>query len=277
MEILNKLLDFRDREFEAWEIGSDNRDLIKLMKLGVVEIVLKTNKHTIWRVKDIAKIERLIKLRETKIQIPAKEPLFSSIEGHEKHKEIILRAVNCSEPIHLLLCGAPASAKTLFLLELTKIGGEYVTPYITYVGMFDLLLTNPKILLIDQLDNVKDKGVYRLLIDLCEYGYVTKTTHYELMRDKVDTKIIATANSVKRIPEALLSRFLILRFREYSDSEYVNVANKVLSNFNIDSKLKEYIIKRTLPFKDVRNAIKLAKICKSTKDVDDFMDVIVLR
>jgi len=280
IRLLKRLMEIKPESelgFEAYEVGSDNRELMRLMKLGLVEITLRTNRHTYWRVVDKKRIERMIKLEETKIKLPKTTPLFDSIIGHNTHKEIILRAIRSSEPIHLLLMGRPATAKTLFLLELTKIdGAEYVTPYITYVGMFDLLMANPKIVLIDQIDNIKDRNVYRLLIDLCEYGYITKTTAYETVRTKVNTKVIATANSIKRIPEALLSRFLILKFKEYSDSEYTRIARKLLSNFKIKDEVKDYIIKKTLKAKDIRNAVKLARICRTKKDVDRFLDVIVL-
>jgi MoxR-like ATPase len=273
--LLEKLLEYANKEFEPYEVQATNSDLVKLMRYGIVKVVFKSNKRTVWTVIDPEKIKRLITLRNTKIRLPSDKPLFSSIIGYDIHKKLLLKCVNSEKPIHVLLLGKHSTAKTLFLLELTKIEGtEYLTPYITYVGLFDVLETHPKLLLIDQLDNLKDNKVYRLLIDLCEYGYLTKITHNETVRDKTDVKVIATANTVKRIPDALLSRFLIVKFREYSDIEYINIANTLLKDYNIDSELKEYIIQKTLPYKDIRNVFKLANICNSKEEVDQFISIL---
>ena len=274
-DLLERIKEKGDSEFEAWEIQATNRDLIKLMKLGIVKITLKTNRSTLWKVCDLDKLNRLLELRKTKIKLPKDEPLFSSIIGHEKHKELILRALESKEPIHLLLLGHPSTAKTLFLLELTKLeGSEYITPYITYSGLYDLLITKPKLLLIDQIDNVKENGVYKLLIDLMEYGIITKLTHGIKERSKYNTKVIATANSIKRIPRALLSRFLIVRFRLYSEKEYRQIVENLLKDVN--KELRDYIIQKTIERRDVRNALKLAKICKTKEDVDKYMEIIRL-
>lgn len=260
--------------FEAWEVGTTNRELTKLMNLGIVEIRLKTNKRTIWKISNLEKLKKIIELRETKITLPP-TPLFSSIIGYEKHKEILKRVIESNKPIHCLLLGSVATAKTLFLLELTKLDSSYyISPYITYAGLFDTLIVNPKFLLIDQLDNLKENSVYRLLIDLMEYGYLTKVTHSEILKDRLKTKVIATANTIKRIPQALRSRFLILRFRCYSEEEYRRVALKLLDGFNLCKDLKEYIIEKTIDYRDVRNVLKLAKICRSMQDVDYFKDII---
>jgi hypothetical protein len=48
---------------------------------------------------------------------------FANIEGYEDVKNVIVRAVDADENYNLLLCGPPASSKTLFLmgiLDITK-------------------------------------------------------------------------------------------------------------------------------------------------------------
>jgi intein/homing endonuclease len=167
------------------------------------------------------------------------------------------------------------TAKTLFLLELTKIPNSiYVTPYITFSGLFDYLDTEPPLLLIDQIDNIKYSDVYRLLIDLCEYGIITKTSYNEKISKIVKTKVIATANSIKRIPQALLSRFLILQFKKYSEEEFINISKTLLKDYNITEDVKDYIIEKCKNSLDVRNVLKLANIVKTKEDVDKFMKFI---
>ncbi|MFL6404831.1 MAG: hypothetical protein ACJ71M_15290, partial [Nitrososphaeraceae archaeon] len=46
--------------------------------------------------------------------------VFSTIEGLEDIKEMMLRALESHKRAHTLLCGRPASAKSLFMLQIEK-------------------------------------------------------------------------------------------------------------------------------------------------------------
>ena len=259
--------------FEAWQLNTDNRTLMELVKLGILEISLKTNKSTFYKIKDIERAKKFLEVYNTKID--TSKPLFDSIIGYEEQKEILKRILESEKPIHVLLLGSPATAKTLFLLELTKIPNSiYLTPYITYSGLFSYLDLEPKLILIDQLDNLKYPDVYRLLIDICEYGIATKTSYNEKIVKTIKTKIIATANSVKRIPQALLSRLLIIQFKKYSEEEFINISKQLLKDYNLSEDVKDYIIEKCKNSLDVRNVLKLANICKTREDVDKFMKFI---
>ena len=270
---LRKLLEM-DREFQAWEVNATNRDLLRLMRMGIVRITFKSNRNTFWEVVDREKLENLVRLRETRVELPKSEPLFASIVGYEKQKEIVLRCVNAGQ--HCLLLGKPSLGKTLFLLELTKLGGYYVTSYVTMAGLFDILtFVKPRILLIDEVDRIKDKDVYALLNSLLQYGLIAKHTHGYEARVKTDVVVVATANSVKNLPDTIVSRFLIVKFEPYSEEEYAEVIRKLLRNK--PRELVDYIIEVTKGYRDVRNALKLARICKSKEDVDKFLEVIKFR
>jgi len=259
--------------FEAWQIGTDNKTLMELVKLGILEISLKTNKSTFYKIKDIERAKKFLEIYN--IKIDTSKPLFESIIGYNEQKEILKRVLESEKPIHVLLLGSPATAKTLFLLELTKIPNSiYLTPYITYSGLFSYLDLEPKLILIDQLDNLKYPDVYRLLIDICEYGIATKTSFNEKVAKTIKTKIIATANSTKRIPEALLSRFLVLQFKRYSEEEFKAISKELLKSYNLSEDVKDYIIEKCKNSLDVRNVLKLANIVKTRDDVDRFMKFI---
>jgi Holliday junction DNA helicase RuvB len=256
--------------FEAWQLNTDNKTLMELVKLGILEITLKTNKSTFYKIKDIERAKRFLEVYNVKID--TSKPLFDSIIGYEEQKEILKRVLESEKPMHVLLLGSPATAKTLFLLELTKIPNSiYLTPYITYSGLFSYLDLEPQIILIDQLDNLKYPDVYRLLIDICEYGIATKTSYNEKIAKTIKTKIIATANTTKRIPQALLSRFLILQFKKYSEEEFKAISKELLKSYNLSEDVKDYIIEKCKNSLDVRNVLKLANICKTKEDVDRFM------
>jgi len=275
LNILEKIKQLANEEFEAYQVSANNKDLFKLVKLGILEITYKSNKNTVYKVVDLNKLEQLIKYKTTKINLDNDKPLFDSIVGYDKHKELLLKCISSPNPIHVILLGPPATAKTLFLLELTKLNSsEYVTAYITYSGLFDILLNETKFLLIEQIDNIKDNNVYKLLLDICEYGYITKSTHMDYLKTKVDTKVFATANNLDRLPESLVSRFLIVKFPVYRPEEYRQIAFNILQNYTSDINLINYIIEKTIMYRDIRNAIKLAKICNSTEEVDKYLSII---
>ena len=49
-----------------------------------------------------------------------KEVEFGNIEGYDGIKDLVRRVLSSGENYNLLLCGPPASAKTLFLLGILK-------------------------------------------------------------------------------------------------------------------------------------------------------------
>jgi DNA replicative helicase MCM subunit Mcm2 (Cdc46/Mcm family) len=58
--------------------------------------------------------EQQLTVRERALRV------FSNIEGLDDVKEMILRALESSERAHILLIGPPASAKSLFMLQIEK-------------------------------------------------------------------------------------------------------------------------------------------------------------
>ena len=59
------------------------------------------------------------------IFIGNKHGLFDDIYGFEDVKNLFEMAIQAERPVHLLLCGPPASAKSLFMRSLTKLERSY--------------------------------------------------------------------------------------------------------------------------------------------------------
>jgi len=82
--------------------------------------------------------------------------IFSEIVGYKDVKDLLLRALKAYPdglPVHFLLYGPPASAKSLFLLCLQRVkGSAYVLgSRLSRAGLTWLLLEQkPKILLLDE-------------------------------------------------------------------------------------------------------------------------------
>ena len=86
--------------------------------------------------------------------------VFSSIEGLDDIKEMMLRAIESSERAHTLLTGRPASAKSLFMLQIEKFLGTKVYfaegAATTKAGIQKFVAENPhkEIIIIDEIDKM---------------------------------------------------------------------------------------------------------------------------
>ena len=105
--------------------------------------------------------------------------IFDDIVGLDDLKAVIMKCIKTEEPINVLLCGPPASAKTLFLLAINK---ELENCYFidgtnaSGAGMVDYLFAHKEtqIIAIDELDKLK-KSDQTALLNLLETGILTST------------------------------------------------------------------------------------------------------
>src|SRR5690349_20004375 len=72
------------------------------------------------KLKPMSEIPESLSVRERALKV------FSKIEGLDDIKEMLLRALESHERAHTLLVGPPASAKSLFMLQLEKFLGSKV-------------------------------------------------------------------------------------------------------------------------------------------------------
>jgi Holliday junction DNA helicase RuvB len=72
------------------------------------------------------------------------EILFEDIVGYNDIKQIFKMSLESDKPVHILLVGPPASAKTLFMLECMKLERSFFTlgSHSTKAGMIDYLFEN---------------------------------------------------------------------------------------------------------------------------------------
>jgi Holliday junction DNA helicase RuvB len=108
-----------------------------------------------------------------------KDKLFEDIIGYDDIKRLFRMAINANDPVHVLLIGPPASAKTVFMKTLTKLQNSYFTDggNSTKAGMIDYIFNNePKYLLIDEIDKMSTKD-QTFLLNLMETGIVSETKH----------------------------------------------------------------------------------------------------
>ena len=89
-------------------------------------------------------------------QIPA--DLFDYIVGHDEVKHWLSKSLASPEPVHILLAGPPATAKSLFLEALGDLPGAHYAlgSSNSRAGIADFLINfQPRCLNIDELDKMK--------------------------------------------------------------------------------------------------------------------------
>jgi Holliday junction DNA helicase RuvB len=121
--------------------------------------------------------ETLSQNNKPTIIIGNKHDLFDDIVGFGDVKELFKMAIQAERPVHLLLCGPPASA--LFMRSLTKLERSYyaVGSSSTKSGIFDYLFEyRPRYFIIDELEKMNKKDQTSLL-NLMESGILTELKH----------------------------------------------------------------------------------------------------
>ena len=212
------------------------------------------------------------KLEELK-PLESQGEIFKVIIGHEDVKRIFKMSLSSENPVHILLVGPPASAKTLFMLELMKLQRSYFTlgSHSTKSGLVDYLFAKrPRFLIIDEIEHMNTKDTTALL-SLMQTGILSETKHEKTRSTQLRTWVFGSCNSTDKLPRPLLSRFLVLRFKKYSYDDFKKISNNVLIMDGIDPELADYVsdvVWGKMNSKDVRDSIKIARLAKNKKDVD---------
>lgn len=275
--------------FQWFEVFGDARRLHKLVTKRILRVVYKTNTSTVYRTIDLNTVKKALAdfekertpVEEVSTKIP--EDIFSVIIGHEDKKDIIRRSLNAENPVHCLLWGSVSSAKTLMLEELTRLPNSTfrLGSRLSSAGLYELLFNErPRYLILDEIDKVDSSENLGCLLSLMERGKIIETKHGKQRSLKLKTWVFAAANRVSKLPPELLSRFVLLRFRDYTDDEFIEVATKVLTDREkIPMGLAVYIsdqILRKLKSRDVRDAIHCARLLseQTREDADRVINIL---
>jgi len=214
-------------------------------------------------------------------KLTPEEKFFSNVVGYSDIKKLLLKSVVSKEPVSILLTGPPSSSKTVFLLEMLE--GLDDTYFIDAVGASGAGMTehffsnNTKYLLIDEIDKMKENDQATLL-NVMETGILSETKLKDKTRQKrMKLWIFATSNDVERLDGPLRSRFMELHLEEYTYEEFVEIVRRLLKKrYRLDVHLSEkigYAVWNQMKSKDVRDAIKIAKLTRSSSDIDWLVDV----
>lgn len=260
--------------FEWYHVHGDARTLNSLVTRHILDVVYKSATTTVFKTSDRDATRKALNDYRGSL-LPEKEEqeippdLFNIIVGHEDKKYLVKRSLASPRPVHSLLWGSVASSKTLMLEELARLPHSHFVlgSSLTKAGLFEVLFTErPTYLILDELDKIDDPQNLAALLSLMERGLVTETKHRRHRRINLKTWVFASANDIGKIPRELMSRFLKLRFHDYTDGEFTDVVVTVLRDREaLNESLSLYIsqkVLRDLGSKDVRDAVRIARLLK---------------
>jgi DNA polymerase III delta prime subunit len=211
---------------------------------------------------------------ETISQLRSGAELFSNIVGYEDIKKLFHLSLYSKErPVHILLVGPPASAKTLFMLECMKLDRSYFTlgSHSTKSGMIEYLFEKrPRYLIIDEIEHMPLKDQTALL-SLMETGIIAETKFQKARNTQLKTWVFATSNATERLLTPLLSRFLVLYFKPYKYDSFKEVTIHLLCHGegiseDIAAEVAD-VVWTKLKSRDIRDCIKIANLATNKGDV----------
>ncbi|KKK87473.1 hypothetical protein LCGC14_2752900, partial [marine sediment metagenome] len=211
-ETVEKILNYEETKQEhydknnwrmVWDygdVGCDYRPLHKLYACGVLHLPFgASGKLKNYALKDRRGVkEFLIETngKTTEIEITKNEKitdelpddLFNIVSGYSDIKKIFLLSLKSDKPVHILLEGPPASAKSLFLMEIERLGKASVilAGLATSAGIRDVLIDTPEHTIIDEIDKVKDSQDLSSLLSWMESGriIITKNNNHTEIKGK---------------------------------------------------------------------------------------------
>jgi Holliday junction DNA helicase RuvB len=192
--------------------------------------------------------------------------LFEDIIGHDDIKELLKASLLAEKPVHVLLAGPPALAKSLFLWDIEQAFGEQalwlVGSATSKAGLWDLMAERePQVLLIDELDKMNAADTAALL-SLMEGGRLVRAKKGRSLDVTVPIKVIAATNQVVKLSPELKSRFAIRNLKSYDAAEYRTVVKGVLiRREEVNPELAEEIAEKLEgKSQDVRDAVRITRL-----------------
>ncbi|BCT55346.1 ATP-binding protein [Dehalococcoides mccartyi] len=246
--------------------------LSRLFKDGYLDNVFRSNSFTGYKLTEKAKAILLANRQEVSTESHSESPvnpsddLFTDIIGHEDVKALLKATLLAEKPVHVMLTGPPALAKTLFLWDIEQTFGEQaiwlVGSATSKAGLWDLVAERePKILLIDEMDKMNAVDMAALLT-MMEGGRLVRAKRGRELDINNPLKVIAASNRLEKLSPELRSRFAIRKLNAYGRSEFLTVVKGVLvRKEGLSNDMAEEIARKLDGrSQDVRDAIRIARL-----------------
>ena len=266
--------------FEWYQVHCPVPTLHKMVHEKVLDITLSTRSGTHFKVREPEVVTEVIKAIEEpgEYEIPSTVPgdLFNIIVGHDNIKTLIRYAIEAEKAVHLLFSGPPASAKTLFLMELTRLPESYycLAQTTTQAGLANLLFTyQPRYLLIDEIDRLTGEHV-GVLNSLMATGVISESKYGKTRGIELPTKVFAAGIRIHVLPKDLLSRFTHLKFAPYTEEEFIQVSTQVLVSMestpvDLAKAISKAVWQKSQNSSDVRSCVQVARLAAGDPEKAD--------
>jgi len=154
----------------------------------------------------------------------------------------------------------------------------------TRAGLRDYIVENtPTLMIIDELDKIENPLDLTILLTWMESQriVITMATKKAYVKCPSVCKVIATANRTDRIPPELLSRFVVVRLKHYTEEEVREICVNILTKREgVEKDMAEAIAKAViekLKSRDPRDCVKIARLAKSREEVERITDTLLRR
>jgi Holliday junction DNA helicase RuvB len=247
--------------------------LSRLFKDGYLDTIFRSNSYTGYRLSELGKSAIRDILEEAKYEpnriiqiLDCDEKIFSDIIGHDDEKELLTACLLTEKPVHVLLAGPPALAKSLFLWDIERVAGEnaiwLVGSATSKAGLWDVVAERqPQVLLIDELDKMNAVDTAALL-SMMEGGRLVRAKRGRELNLSNQIRVVAASNRLEKLSPELKSRFAIRKLKAYNRRDYLAVVKGVLvTHEGMDKKQAEEIARNLDGIsQDVRDAVRVARL-----------------
>ena len=144
--------------------------------------------------------------------------------------------------------------------------------------MIDYLFEKrPRFLIVDEIEHMPMKDQTALL-SLMESGIIAETKHRKTRNTQLKTWVFATSNGTDKMLTPLLSRFMVLHFKQYKFENFHEITVHMLSNEGISRDISSEVascVWTKLKSKDIRDCMKIGRIARNKEDVNWIVQTIL--
>jgi len=284
-EYLERILQIEDelqRDFDekgvkfflGWsreEVAVPKPELEPMLTSGIIRLQYESHRYKNYALVNreatreaLRQLEEEIEEEPGEIKIP--DDFLDIVELRLDEKDLIITALMSPQPVHVLMVGPPASAKSLILREIKRTfpaKSRFTTGgAVSKAGLVDYLIVHrPRILLLDEVDYLRGEDQPALL-SLMEDGIVTRLKYGKRDTVYLKTWVFAGCNRANGLVDALMSRFFTIRLEPYNKAEFKMVAEAVLCRREgLPEDLARHIAQELSEFTcDIRDAVKIGRL-----------------
>jgi Holliday junction DNA helicase RuvB len=135
----------------------------------------------------------------------------------------------------------------------------------------------PRFLIVDEIEHmsIRDQTV---LLSLMETGIIAETKFMKTRNTQLKTWVFATANGTNHMLTPLLSRFMVLHFKQYKFENFLDVSIHMLGRDGVAKDIANQIADQVwhkMKSKDIRDCIKIGHLAKTKKDVNFIVETLL--